>query len=212
VDAQGSLATGNTAAAILAGGGGTRLGGVAKGLLQIGGRSIIETQLRLMLPLFSRVFIVTNDSDAYGNLGVPLIPDQLGAGFGPLSGVQTALSSLLENEAAVVCVAADMPFLTTSILQLLRDHPPRDRTLVPFVDGFAEPLCARYPSNALGPTTNLLKQGRLKMHDALAVLGAARLPDAAWQDFDPRGRFATNINTPEALAEAREATAHYNGL
>ena len=47
------------------------MGGIAKGLLQVGAVSIVEAQLRLLLPLFSRVIIVTNDAQAYSHLGVP---------------------------------------------------------------------------------------------------------------------------------------------
>jgi molybdenum cofactor guanylyltransferase len=214
VDAQSLVGTGPkfTAAAILAGGGGTRLGGVAKGLLEINGRSIIASQLELLRPLFRRAVIITSDVKSYEQFGVPLIADRFGPGLGPLSGVQTALSSLLADETAVVCVAADMPFLSSKILEALRDYPSADRALVPVVNGFAEPLCARYPRKALADLTWLLEEGRLRMHEALDVIDACRLPEGVWQFFDPMGRFATNINTPQSLSEARAASLDYNGL
>jgi molybdenum cofactor guanylyltransferase len=214
VDAQSSVKPRcrRTVAAIIAGGAGTRMGGIAKGLLQVQGRCIIEQQLDLLRPLFSRVIVITNDEYAYSYLGVPLIADRFGGGLGPLSGVHTALASLLNDESSVVCIAADMPFLSSPMLRLLRDHQPEDLAMVPFVNGFPEPLCARYPKAALPTITHLIEQGRLKMHEALALIGAHRLPDSQWQDFDPLGRFATNVNTPASLAEANVGATGYKGL
>ena len=46
----------SVAAAILAGGGGTRMGeGVVKGLLSVGGQRIIDRQLAVLRPLFAEV-------------------------------------------------------------------------------------------------------------------------------------------------------------
>ena len=194
------------AAAIVAGGQGLRMGGIAKGLLQVGGLSIVEAQLRLLRPLFSRVFIVTNDAQAYSHLGVPLVADQMGAGLGPLAGVQSALSFLLPHEDAVTCVAADMPFLSAPIMRLIRDCLADAAGLVPFLNGFPEPLCARYHRRVLPVITDLIQRGRLKCSDALLAINASRLPDDLWQAIDPTGRFATNINTPAALEAAVLAT------
>ncbi|MDX2021058.1 MAG: molybdenum cofactor guanylyltransferase [Deltaproteobacteria bacterium] len=201
MDAQGPVGR-KVAAAIIAGGQGTRLGGVAKGLLRVAGRPIIDTQVALLSPLFSRVFIVTNDPSPYAYLKVPCFPDHSGQGLGPLAGIETALRTLID-ETSVVCVGADMPFLHADVLCALRDLHPEASALAPFVRGLPEPLCARYGGGALPTITALLAARKLKLMDALATIGVVPLPEQAWRCADPDARFAININTPEALADAQ---------
>src|SRR5688500_19857642 len=107
------------------------MGGVHKGLLVVQGRRIIDRQLALLRPLFHRVFIVANDPDAYAGLGVDVMPDRVTQGLGPIAGLEAALAALTADETAVVCVAADMPFLTAQLLIDLRDHGPVGPRLVP---------------------------------------------------------------------------------
>lgn len=209
MDAQGFVGR-RVAAAIIAGGQGTRLGGVAKGLVRIAGRPIIETQLALLSPLFSRVFIVANDSLPYAYLNVPCFPDHAGPGLGPLAGIETALRCL-NDESAVVCVGADMPFLHAAVLCALRDLHPTAPALAPRVRGFLEPLCARYGRGVLGTVTSLVNHRKLKLMDALGVIGAVSLPEETWHARDPEARFAININTPEGLAQARAMAGNTEG-
>src|SRR5713226_3320767 len=60
--------------AIIAGGGGHRLGGVAKGLLTLEGRPLIERILDLR-PRFSEVLLVADNPGAYKAYGLRSVPD-----------------------------------------------------------------------------------------------------------------------------------------
>jgi molybdopterin-guanine dinucleotide biosynthesis protein A len=62
--------------AILAGGRSQRMGR-DKGLLPVGGRTLIEVALDAIRPLFPRVLIVANDPVAYGRFGVPVESDRI---------------------------------------------------------------------------------------------------------------------------------------
>ena len=112
--------------AILAGGRAERLGGATKGLLEMGGRKIIDRQLAVLTAVFEQVFLVTNDPAIWSALatGVRLVPDR-SPGAGPLAGIDAALSALPPEDAAIVCVGGDMPFLEARSLITLRDHPGR---------------------------------------------------------------------------------------
>src|SRR5262249_51342017 len=72
-----AMSAANVAAAILAGGGGTRMGeGVVKGLLSVGGERIIDRQLAVLRPLFAEVVIAANDPEPWVDLGLRVVPDR----------------------------------------------------------------------------------------------------------------------------------------
>lgn len=178
------------------------MGGVAKGLLHIQGQRIIDRQLAVLRPLFARVFLVANDVLAYGGLSLEVYCDEPGPGHGPIAGLETALMSLTASESAVVCLAADMPFVTTSALLLVRDAEPGAAVVAPVVGGFPEPLCARYSKSTLAMVRAARAMQRYKMMDLLSQLDA-HLLDAAALGPDADGRFATNVNTPADLLHAQ---------
>ena len=78
------------AAAILAGGLAKRMNGANKAHLRIGAERIVESQLRLLRRVADPVFIVSNRSKDFSDLGVEVVPDAI-AGAGPLGGIYTAL-------------------------------------------------------------------------------------------------------------------------
>jgi len=110
-----------TAAAILAGGRATRLGGALKPLLVVGGQRIIDRQLAVLRPLFDQIVLITNDPAPFADLDLPLLPDRQ-PGKGPLAGIDAALAHFAALP--VVCLAGDLPFLNPALVQHLRDAPP----------------------------------------------------------------------------------------
>src|SRR3569623_651295 len=108
-----------TAAAILAGGRATRLGGALKPLLVVGGRRILERQQAVLRPQIDQIDLVTNDPTPFAAIDLPLIPDRE-AGKGPLAGIDAALAHFGPAN-PVVCLAGDLPFLNPVLLQHLRD-------------------------------------------------------------------------------------------
>lgn len=188
-------------AAIIAGGQGRRLGGQPKGLIEVGGRRIIDWQLEALREAFARVFLVAGDAGPWAGLGVEVVPDRV-PGAGPLAGIDAALAALTPGEETVVCVAGDMPWLDGRALALLRDHPPA-MAVVPRVGGRPEPLFARYDRACAGPIAAALAAGRLKTAAILDELAVAWLDEAALRAVDPALAFLTNVNTPEELEQVR---------
>jgi molybdopterin-guanine dinucleotide biosynthesis protein A len=224
--AAGVVAAG-VAAAILAGGRGTRMAGqegdgdgggggrvVTKGLLVVGGQRIIDRQLAVLRPRFAEVVIATSDAAPWASLGVRLVADRIGSGastpsppvpsprspLGPIAGLDAVLAALPDGIDAVVCVAGDMPFLSPALLEHLRDGARGAPALVPRVAGRAEPLLARY-ARAIAPVVaEQIASGRYAMIDLLARLEVTWLDEPELRALDPELRSIANVNTSEDLA------------
>jgi molybdenum cofactor guanylyltransferase len=190
------------AAAIIAGGKARRMGGVVKGLLQVGGRRIVDRQLDALRAVFPRVFLVAGDPAPWSGLGVEVVPDRAPTGSGPLAGIDAALAALAPAEEAVVCVAGDMPFIDVPALALLRDHAPGAQAVVPLVGDRPEPLLARYHRSCGPPVAAALAAGRLTTRAILDQLAVVHLDEPTLRAVDPDLLCLININTPDDLAGA----------
>jgi molybdopterin-guanine dinucleotide biosynthesis protein A len=183
------------AAAIIAGGAGTRMGGVAKSGLVVAGRTIGARLLEALRGVFPRVLVVANDRAPWVGLGVEVVED-VHRGVGPLAGVHAALVAT-KDHAGVVCVAGDMPFVAPLLLALLRDHAPDREAVVPRVAGRPEPLLARWGRACLPVVEARLIAGERAVHAALGAVRTAWLDEPALVAVDPGLRSFANVNTPE---------------
>jgi molybdopterin-guanine dinucleotide biosynthesis protein A len=186
------------AAAILAGGQARRMGGQPKSFLQVGGLRIIDRQLAVLAPLFPERLIVANDRALYEKLGLPVLPDALTGGLGPLCGILTALEGAQADR--VVCLACDMPLLHPRALELVRDHAPAADVVVPMVAGRPEPLHARYARRAAAVIRAQLLSGDYKISRFFGKVRTVYVPEQELRALDPALRFLANVNTPEEYA------------
>ena len=97
--------------AILAGGRGSRLGGCAKGLLEVGGQTLLSLQLRSAAAFKNRV-LVADDAVPYLGFDLDVVRD-VEPGSGAPGGVVSAL--LAARTAWVLVVACDMPFVNDAM-------------------------------------------------------------------------------------------------
>ena len=80
-------------AGILAGGRATRMGGVDKGLVELGGRPMVEYVIDALRPQTSRVLINANRSfDRYQRYGVTVVRDRQEGFLGPLAGIASMMA------------------------------------------------------------------------------------------------------------------------
>jgi len=215
------------AAAIIAGGRGTRMGGagVTKGLLTVQGRPILQRQLDVLRRCFDDVLVVANDPSvgpALASLlgpdaaGVRVVADRLpGGGIGPLAGLDAALDALPPAAEAVVCVGGDMPFLDAPVLALLRDSAPGAAAVLPRIGStgssggagvHTEPLLARYGRACAPIVREQIDRGDYAMWRLLARLPLVSFIDEpALRAVDPDLRCLFNVNTPGDLAAAEAA-------
>jgi molybdopterin-guanine dinucleotide biosynthesis protein A len=101
---------------VIAGGHASRYGGTAKGLLEVGGRRILDRVVRALTDaLGAPPVLIANVAEAREwapGLAVhaDVVPD-----LGALGGILTAVETL----GAAVCVAWDMPFVPAALLREL---------------------------------------------------------------------------------------------
>lgn len=159
---------------IFVGGRGTRLGGIAKGLLAApdSGLTLIERALgevRVAAP--DAEIVLVGDVDAYGQLGLSHVEDAP-PGIGPLGGLLGLLGHA-QRVAAVqaLALACDLPFVRAGLLRRLLTEAG-DATLVTETGGVRNPLVARY---AVGPVLlaarAVLQAGRRSLQAVLDELG-----------------------------------------
>ena len=136
----------NIAGAILAGGNASRLGGIAKGSIEVyDGLSIIERLIReLHAADINDIVIAANDSRPYRNCGVKIIPD-IRTGCGPIGGIEAALVHFEGRYDAVMFVPCDMPNITAKEFRTLKEAFFGTKNPVVFAKTtgfFWHPLCA----------------------------------------------------------------------
>jgi molybdenum cofactor guanylyltransferase len=184
------------AAAILAGGRATRMGGAPKPLLEVAGARVIDRQLAALRRIVGEVLIVTNDPAIFDGVGARIVLDRR-PGLGPLAGLEAAI--LASGAQALVVVGGDMPALAPGALELVRDFAPEADAAVPFVAGRPEPLHARYHRRVLPKVQARLDASRLPLTALLDDLAVARIDEEALRAVDPTLLTLANVNTPDDL-------------
>ncbi len=191
---------------MLAGGANSRFGGTAKGLLEIGGRRVIDRVYDALRAVTDAQLIVANDPAAHSWLpDVPVVADVLTSAVrGSLVGIHSALS---HAQTPVLVVAWDMPFVTTDLLRELRMRGERARAaVVPSGDAGIEGCCAYYRPEDLTAAARQIERGEMRLSEFVAALPAAvRLQGADLSRFGSPATLFLNINDAGDLAAARLA-------
>ena len=182
--------------AIQAGGKSSRMG-TDKSFVPFLGRPMIEIVLERVAGLGDELLIVTNKSDDYAYLGLPMFADDY-PDTGPLGGIYTAVNHARHERTLVV--ACDMPWLNRPLLVYMVGLREAADVVVPRWDKFPEPLHAVYSKTCLEPMREKLEAGVLKI---TAFYGRVSLRFVEREEiarFDPEGRSFVNVNTPDDLA------------
>ncbi len=189
-----------TCGAVLAGGAATRLGGLPKGLLRIGGERIVDRSLRLLAELCSETILVANDPAPYEGVQAPIVGDRperrrASGPLGPLAGLEAALGATRAE--FVLVVACDMPAVRPELLRLLRDAPAEADVVVPVVAERHEPLCARYARICAPAISRALDEQRLFATSFYGEVRVLPIGEAELRVVDPDLVSFENANTPE---------------
>ena len=101
-------------AVVLAGGRGSRMGGVDKGLVEVAGRPMVEHVLAAVEPQAAALAINANRSaERYARYGHPVIPDRMEGFQGPLAGMASALAAAATD--FILVVPCDSPLVAPSL-------------------------------------------------------------------------------------------------
>lgn len=110
---------------VLAGGRGSRMGGVDKGLQNLNGMPMaLHTLLRLQLQAGQVIINANRNLAAYESFGVPVWPDGLADYAGPLAGFLTGLERC--ETAYLVTVPCDTPRFPLDLVQRLAEALERE--------------------------------------------------------------------------------------
>jgi molybdenum cofactor guanylyltransferase len=190
---------------IFAGGRATRLGGVNKALLDVGGVPIVQRILTALRPLVDEVVVLANDRgliDHVPEARVVFDPE-------PHAGVLPALAAGLRNARGELClaVACDMPFVSRQVFELLLTQ--QADVAIPRTYDFLEPMHAVYRrAPVLQAIEAALARGEQRMISYFGDVRVREVPEEAWRPLSPDGRAFFNVNTPEDLTQAQNlATA-----
>ncbi|MFA9441507.1 molybdenum cofactor guanylyltransferase MobA [Uliginosibacterium sp. sgz301328] len=177
---------------ILAGGQGSRLGGVDKGLVSLRGKTMARWVCERFAPQVSELIIVANRNlDEYRALGYPVMADLRSGFLGPLAGIETALSAA-RNGWILTC-PVDAPLLPTDYAERMLDAA-RGRAAVAYVGGHIQPVYALLPRSALAGLRAFLTSGGRRMGLWVQSLDAEKV------DFDGAHASFADADTHEDLA------------
>ncbi|SHF30068.1 molybdenum cofactor guanylyltransferase [Litoreibacter ascidiaceicola] len=192
------------AGVILAGGQSRRMGGGDKGLLTLGGETLLARVIARLEPQVAEVALNTNgDVARFEPFGFPVIADSVAEFPGPLAGVLAGMDwAAARGHSHIVTAAADTPFFPCDLvprLMLAAESAPIALAATPD----PERGMARHPTFGLWPVD--------LRDDLRAALGDGVRKVVAWTDkhgtamaefaatpFDP----FFNVNTPEDMARA----------
>ena len=191
---------------ILAGGQATRYGGASKGLVEVGGRRIIDRVAEALAAASDSLLLVANDPAAAEWLpGVPVARD-LRTGAGSLGGIHAAI---VHAGVPVLVVAWDMPFVPASLLTELRDRGRGADVVVPESGSRRglEPLCAYYSPACIPAIERRLDADDRRVIGFFDDVKVVRLSaERVAVHGDPALLFL-NVNSPDDLVLAERSAA-----
>lgn len=188
---------------ILAGGLARRMGGGDKGLLDLGGRPVLDHVLDRLLPQVGEAAINANgDPLRFHAYDLPVIADSVADFPGPLAGVLAGLSWAQGYGAShIVTVAADTPFFPDDLVPrlLLAAETEGMPIALAASAGHRHPTFGLWPVALAGDLRAALAAGTRKIVDWTDRHGAATAAFTSTGAIDP----FFNVNRPEDLETAR---------
>ncbi len=179
---------------ILAGGKGSRMGGVDKGLQAFRGKRLVDHVYERFAPQVGGIIINANQNhEEYKTFGVRVVSDAIGGYAGPLAGLHAGLS--VSRRPFLASVPCDSPFLPADLIERLHKR----------IDESGAELAVAKTADQPHPVFSLMRRGVLD-HLAEFLKGGGRKIDAWYATlnvvevgFDDEPEAFSNINTREEL-------------
>ncbi len=187
-----NIQTGDITAVILAGGQGRRMGGQDKGLLEFGGRLIIEILIEALQSQQLNIVINANRNlSTYQSYGYPVIGDELKDFQGPLAGFASTMAEVKSNY--ILTLPCDSPLLADNFgARFIETHNREQTSICVAHDGNRlQPVYALIDTSLLDDLNRFLQSGERKIDRWYAQ------HDYSTVDFSGEVTMFENINTPE---------------
>jgi molybdopterin-guanine dinucleotide biosynthesis protein A len=192
-------------AVILSGGLNTRMKGVNKAFLEIGGRAILDRLVESLQPDFSEILLVTRQPELYTAYPLRVVEDVY-TDRSSLVGIHAGLVNAMAEFAFVV--PCDAPFLQAGLVRLLlKELKPDLDVVVPFYDGHYQPLCAIYSNRCIPVIEQQLRQRDYKIIQLFDLMNVRRVPAAKLKTADPDLLSFLNVNTPDIYEVCQKLAA-----
>lgn len=191
---------------ILAGGLARRMGGGDKGLLRVGGQTLLARVIERLEPQVAGLALNANGDPArFSAFGLPVLADGIAGYPGPLAGVLAGMDwAAGQGAAQIVTVAADTPFFPCDLVPRLQQAAEaQGQPIALAATPDADRGRLRHPTFGLWPVA-LREDLRTALGDGLRKVvlwtdahgtATAEFPAAPFDPF-------FNVNTPEDLARA----------
>ncbi len=178
--------------AVLAGGRGSRMGGIDKGLVTFDGKPLVEHVIEALAPQVDRLVINANRHlDRYAEFGYPVVSDALDGFQGPLAGFAALLEQC--DDDWLVTAPCDAPYLPRRFVERLWDAREKAGALI----------AVAHDGERLHPVHVLLS--RRLLPDLQQWLARGERKIRRWYerhpmvlaDFSDQPAAFVNLNTPE---------------
>lgn len=196
---------------ILAGGLSRRMGGGDKGLLKLGGETILARIAGRIGPQVSPLLLNANGPVERFGLALPVVPDTLPGNPGPLAGILAGLDHLTHTAPAtrfLLTVPGDCPFLPRDLAARLAAAAGETGAAYAVSGGREHPVVGLWPLASRDALRRLLvEEDERRMRRWAQHIGAVAVewPQAPVDPF-------LNLNTPEDLVAAERLRAAYPAL
>jgi len=180
---------------VLAGGQGSRMGGVDKGLQPFRGRPMVAHVLERLAPQVGEILVNANRNvERYAAFGHRVISDEIEGFAGPLAGFERGLAHARGE--LVATVPCDSPFLPADLVRRLEsalDAAGADLAVAKTGDQ-AHPVFCLMKRGVHASLRDFLASGQRKIDRWYAGLAVVEV------SFDDEPQAFVNINTREELA------------
>jgi molybdopterin-guanine dinucleotide biosynthesis protein A len=179
---------------VLAGGQGSRMGGVDKGLQPFRGKPMVAHVIERLAPQVGEILVNANrNPQDYAAFGHRVIADEIEGFAGPLAGFERGLAHAAGR--LIVTAPCDSPFLPHDLVARLRDALERGEAqlAVAKTGDQAHPVFSLMRRDVHASLREFLTSGQRKIDKWYSALKVVEVP------FDDEADAFLNINTREEL-------------
>ncbi|HQY48138.1 MAG TPA: molybdenum cofactor guanylyltransferase MobA [Usitatibacteraceae bacterium] len=186
---------------VLAGGQGSRMGGVDKGLAPFRGKPMVAHAIERLAPQVDEVLVNANrNPEAYARFGHRVVADEIPGFAGPLAGFERGLAHARGQ--LVATVPCDSPFLPADLVARLRVALEREgaQLAVARTGDQPHPVFCLMRREVHASLAAFLASGQRKIDKWYASLAVVEVA------FDDEADAFANINTRDELAGLEKPT------
>lgn len=192
-----SKITQNITAVILAGGRGSRLSGLDKGLVELNKIPLVQHLIERIQPQVPEIVISANRNiETYEKLGFAVYADDINDFAGPLAGILKALQQCQSEW--LLAVPADSPFIPHDLALRLSQNIQDNKIAIPHDGKYLQPTFALIHKSLVTSLEDFLQQGERKARVWMQQQAHTIV------DFSDQEHAFININTEDELKNAEK--------